>query len=175
MATVLEWARRYVSAGLSVIPVRADGSKAPALPKDTVEQYRERFPTAEELEAWFDPSRAVGVAVVCGKQSGNLAVLDFENDAVWRQWHELAGIRGLSDVFASCPIVRTPGGGRHVYCRLEEGWVAGGVLAKLTKNDLLAEVRGHGSYVLAVGSPPACHQLNRPYTVERRGWLPDVA
>jgi hypothetical protein len=174
MTTVLEWARLYVGANLSVIPIRADGSKAPALSVGEVEQYRERFPTEDELKAWFAPNKAVGVAVVCGKQSGNLAVLDFENDSVWRQWQERAADVGLSGVFAACPIVRTPGGGRHVYCRLQESWVAGGVLAKLTKSDLLIEVRGQGSYVLAPGSPAACHKLNKPYTIEKKGWLPDA-
>ena len=84
--TVLDWARRYVRNGLSVIPVRADGSKAPALAKGEVEQYRERFPTDAELQEWFAPHRAVGVAVVCGKQSGNLAVLDIESEPWWRAW-----------------------------------------------------------------------------------------
>jgi len=42
-----ETAKRYVDAGLSVIPVRADGSKAPAI--GSWKQFQERRPTAEEL------------------------------------------------------------------------------------------------------------------------------
>lgn len=171
--TVLDWARRYVRNGLSVIPVRADGSKAPALAKGEVEQYRERFPTDAELQEWFAPHRAVGVAVVCGKQSGNLAVLDIESEPVWQQWLTRVGETPFAGLVATAPLVKTPKGGRHVYCRIAEGWVAGGVLARLTKEKLKAEVRGHGSYVLVPGCPIACHELNKPYTFESWGWLAD--
>lgn len=172
--TVLDWAKAYVDIGLSVIPIRADGSKAPALGKDEVPQYRERFPTTEELGEWFAPNKANGLAVVCGKGSGNLAVLDFETNDVWERWSKRCVESGFDIVFAGCPIIRTPRGGRHVYCRLAETWVAGGALAKVAKDVLIAEVRGHGSYVLAPGSPPACHKLNRPYLIERKGWLFDA-
>lgn len=168
---LLAVARHYVAAGLSVIPVRADGSKAPALKAGEVEQYRERFPTPTEIEAWFAPSRPVGLAVVCGKISGNLAVLDFESQGVWDRWRGRAVETGLADWLLDKPIVRTPKGGRHVYCRIAEGWVAGGKLAMLSKSETLVEVRGQGHYVLAPGCPPACHPLNVAYAVECWGWL----
>ncbi len=172
--SVLDIARRYIAAGLSVIPVRADGSKAPKLNKNEVEQYRERFATEEELKDWFAPNRAVGIAIVCGKVSGNLAVLDFESDAVWQQWKARVEGTPMAAIVNSSPIVRTPKGGRHVYCQLLESWVAGGQLAKRSKSELLIEVRGQGHYVLAPGSPPACHERNVPYTWESKGWLTDA-
>lgn len=173
-STVLDTARRYIAAGLSVIPVRADGSKAPKLNKNEVEQYRERFATEEELAEWFAPNKAVGIAIVCGKVSGNLAVLDFECDTVWQQWKTRIEGTPMASVVAASPIVKTPKGGRHVYCCIDESWVAGGQLAKRSKSELLIEVRGQGHYVLAPGSPPACHLTNRPYTWESKGWLSDV-
>lgn len=168
---VLAAARCYVAAGLSVIPVRADGSKAPALNKGEVEQYRERFPAGEELERWFAPSRAVGVAVVCGKISGNLAVMDFESQSAWDAWLRRVTDVGVAGLFEGFPLVRTPKGGRHLYCRVREGWVTGGKLAMRAKDETLIEVRGQGHYVLAPGCPIACHELNRPYVLERAGWL----
>lgn len=171
---VLDAARRYVAAGLSVIPVRADGSKAPALRTGEVEQYRERFATEEELLHWFAPERAVGVAIVCGKISGNLAVLDFETAHAWERWLERAMTTKAAGLIATLPIVKTPKGGRHLYCRIGEGWVAGGKLAMRSKNETLIEVRGQGHYVLAPGCPPACHLLNRPYEFESKGWLANV-
>lgn len=168
---LLETARAYVRAGLSVIPVRADGSKAPRLKAGEVEAYRERFATGDELAEWFAPSRAVGVAVVCGKVSGNLAVMDFETDDVWARWRERAEQLDLLALFRGFPLVRTPGGGRHLYCRVTEQAMAGGKLAMRAKDDTLIEVRGQGSYVLAPGSPVACHKLNKPYTFESMGWL----
>lgn len=167
---ILELARRYVAAGLSVIPIRADGSKAPALAK--WEEFKERKPNDDELAKWFPESRAVGVAVVCGKVSGNLAVLDFETQTVWDRWLERFAKIGNPDWMLRAPRVKTPKGGRHVYCRMAEGWVAGGKLAFDGFHTTVVEVRGQGHYVLAPGCPAACHPLNIPYLVEFQGWLP---
>jgi hypothetical protein len=163
-----------VAAGLSVIPVRADGSKAPALRKGEVEQYRERYATPAELAEWFAPHRAVGVALVGGKISGNLAVLDFESDDVWHRWHGRAETLGVLDFFAGSPVVKTPKGGRHLYCRVAGQAMAGGPLARRAEREMLIEVRGQGHYVLAPGCPVACHELNRPYAFESMGWLSDA-
>lgn len=166
---LLAVARCYVGAGLSVIPVKADGSKAAAVKWG---DYMERKPTDAELSAWFAPHKPVGVAVVCGKVSGNLAVLDFESDAAWQRW--LARAESLPPVppmYAGFPLVRTPKGGRHLYCRIAEEAAAGGKLAMRSKNETLIEVRGQGHYVLAPGSPRACHPLNVSYTFETLGWL----
>lgn len=161
-------ARAYVKLGLSVIPVRADGSKAAAVKWG---EYMERAPTDDELAGWFAPHKPVGIAVVCGKVSGNLAVLDFESEGAWFHWHGRAGQLGITDLYAGFPLVRTPKGGRHLYCRVSEGAVAGGKLAMRAKNETLIEVRGQGNYVLAPGCPVACHTMNKPYTVEAWGWL----
>jgi hypothetical protein len=171
---VLDAARRYIAAKLSVIPVRADGSKAPALKTGEVEQYRNRFATLEELTRWFGPGSQNGVAVVCGAVSGNLAVLDFESQSAWDAWLRRTTETGRADLFAGFPLVRTPKGGRHLYCRIREGWASGGKLAMRSKTETLIEVRGQGHYVLAPGCPPACHELNRPYVFESEGWLADA-
>lgn len=165
---LLEVARCYVRAGLSVLPVRADGSKGAAV---KWAEFQERKPTDAELVQWFAPHKAVGVAVVCGKISGNLAVLDFESDAAWQRWRERAEALELVPLFAGFPLARTPKGGRHLYCRIKQQAVAGGKLAMRAKNETLIEVRGEGHYVLAPGSPVACHPTNLPYTFESMGWL----
>ena len=168
MVAVMEHARRYVAAGLSVIPVRADGSKAPAVGR--WEPYQDRRPMPEELDYWFPDGRAVGVGVVCGEASHNLAVLDFESKEAWDGW--LARLAPhLKPLLATCPVVRTPGGGRHVYCSIEEGWVAGGVLARHANKDVKIEVRGQGNYVVAPGSPAACHETGNLYDFEVEGWM----
>lgn len=170
-APVIEWARWYLANGLSVIPVRADGSKAPALGRGEVEQYRERFAGPEELARWFAPHRAVGVAVVCGKVSGNLAVLDFETAGAWERWAERVRGTPVWAAVGRSPQVATPRGGRHVYCRIRESFVTGGPLARRDQKGVLIEVRGQGHYVLAPGSPPACHERNVPYRLVSAGWL----
>src|SRR5688500_518178 len=52
------------NAGLSLIPIRGDGSKRPAL--DSWKQYQQRRPTPAELRDWFAGGQYTGVAVVGG-------------------------------------------------------------------------------------------------------------
>jgi hypothetical protein len=165
----LQIARFYVAKGFGVIPVRADGSKAPALPK--WEPFQERVATDDELAMWFAPGRPVGIGIVCGVVSGNLAVLDFESNDAWLKWSDSLANTNAGAALSVLPIVKTPGGGRHVYCRIQEGWVAGGVLARRSDKSVSIEIRGQGHYVVAPGSPQACHRNNIRYTFESQGWL----
>ena len=151
-----------------MIPVRADGSKAAAIKWG---EFMERMPTDAELSDWFAPHKPVGIAVVCGKVSGNLAVLDFESESAWQRWHTRAEELGIPALFAGFPLVRTPRGGRHLYCRIKEQAAAGGKLAMRSERETLIEVRGQGNYVLAPGCPNACHETNIPYTVVEMGWF----
>src|SRR5262245_35192703 len=64
-------ASAYVAAGVSILPVRADGSKAPTLPAGQVEQYRTRSPTPQELTDWYARGPR-GIGVIGGPASGNL-------------------------------------------------------------------------------------------------------
>jgi hypothetical protein len=162
MPTTLELARSYVAAGLSVIPVRADGTKAPALA--SWKDYQSRPPTDAELERWFTPrgSFASGVAVVCGAVSGNLEVLDFDDADTFRAWAAVVDLQcpGLLD---RLPQVETPGGGRHVYYRVPGRVPGNQKLARSRDGSVLVETRGEGGYVLAPGCPPACHPSGRTY------------
>ena len=171
MATVLEWARRYVGAGLSVIPVRADGSKAPALPE--WRQFTDRLATDAELVEWFGGEREYGIGVVPGPASGNLSVLDFEcRDGVsaFDLWRKELTAKQAEDL-SSCPVVVTPSGGRHVWVRAAQPH-KGGVLARNEAGLIMVEIRGVGHQVLAPGCPAKCHKSGKEYTFEQTGWLP---
>jgi hypothetical protein len=161
-------ARRYVAAGLSVIPVRCDGTKAPAM--KGWREFAARFPSEVELRRWFAVPY-YGVGIVCGPASGNLVVWDFEDGAVFTRW---AQTPAAALVLARCPVVVTPSGGRHVYVRLPAGAQPGRPVARNARGDLLVEVRGDGHQVVAPGSPAKCHRLNKPYLFERAGWLAGV-
>jgi hypothetical protein len=170
VAAVLDTARRYVAAGLSVIPIRTDGSKAPKLAGWRT--YSDRQPTDEELVAWFGGPEPVGIGVVAGPASGNLVVLDFEckhDRSAFAEW--LTGLDpALAGPLALCPIVRTPSGGRHVWVRLPAA-APGGKLARYSKGTTKVEIRGQGHQVLAPGCPPACHTSGLTYEFESRGWM----
>ncbi len=163
---ILDTARGYVACSLSVIPVRTDGTKAPKLPGWRA--YANRLPTDAELSTWF-ASASAGIGVPCGPASGNLAVLDFESADVWDEWRSSIPA-DTADILDSCPIVRTPSGGAHVWCRLPDP-VPGTVLARTSGRETLVEVRGEGHQVVAPGSPAACHPTGKPYTFEQRGFL----
>lgn len=163
----LEAARRYVAAGLSVIPVRPDGSKAPAHPGWRA--FARRRPLDLELRRWFAGGH-YGVGIPCGPASGNLIVLDFETDAAYRRWREVIDPAALARL-ADCPVVVTPSGGRHVWVRTAGAAPAGSVYARRADRRTLIEVRGDGHQVLAPGCPPACHPTGREYVFESTGWL----
>ncbi len=78
-------AKDYAASGLSVIPIKPDGSKAPAL--QTWKQYQSLCATDEELNQWF--SNGNGVAIVCGRISGKLEILDTDAPELYEPFCEL--------------------------------------------------------------------------------------
>ena len=74
-ATTLAAARLARQAGISVIPIWPDGSKAPALKGENT--YLETPATDDEIDDWFESS-SNGIGIVCGKVSGNLEFMDFD-------------------------------------------------------------------------------------------------
>ena len=166
----LRYARRYLKAGLSVIPIKADGSKEPAF--SGWRTYSNRQPTHEEIESWWPPDATTGIGVVPGPASLNLVVLDFETEQAFKDWMELVD-DGHAGAIDGCPVIRTPSGARHVWVRLAMPALPapGTVLARDEDGSLLVEVRGYGHQVLAPGCPPECHPARKRYTFESYGWL----
>jgi Bifunctional DNA primase/polymerase, N-terminal len=165
---VLRAALFYLGRGLSVIPVRADGTKRPALPSWA--RFQTERATAAEVTAWFQDGR-VGIAIICGRVSGGLVVLDFDGPEAWGEFR-MAAVRRCPqclDALDREPRVKTPGGGRHVYLRPDQ--VEGNEkLARLDGRATFIETRGEGGYVLAPGSPAACHISGRVYEWEVPLW-----
>jgi len=145
-SSIFALALSYLAAGLSVIPVRTDGSKAPRIPDWRV--FSDRRPTASELREWFACSSA-GIGILGGPASGNLVVFDFEEWVAFQSWGDRLSGDDRS-LLASCPVVRTPSGGAHVYCRLAEP-VRGARYAKDAVGECLIETRGDGQFVVAPG------------------------
>lgn len=166
------------------MPVRADGSKAPAL--DTWDELKRRLPTIAELQEWFSSAGEMGLAVIGGAVSGGLLILDFEFVDFWEAFVEAAQAI-LGDCIEALPLVRTPGktesGGRHLYLRTDGQAVSTGKLARLTAEEAqrrtgdkgqqtAIEVKSEGGYVLTPGCPCSCHSSGRLY--EHIGGLPIV-
>ncbi|HEU4321853.1 MAG TPA: bifunctional DNA primase/polymerase [Roseiflexaceae bacterium] len=126
MTTMLEAARAYVAAGLSVIPIQP-GTKLPAIYTYTNERwesrvgnpvparaYTQRMPTDDELCDWFGGERSQ-MGIVCGPVSGGLCVLDLEHGHLRGMLRDQLGWQFLDRL----PVVKT-GRGHHIYFRMDD-------------------------------------------------------
>jgi hypothetical protein len=122
---ILETARAYLAAGLSVIPIAADGTKAPhwqRLPrvwdagerryKHTWRGYQVFPATEADLQAWLQPGGEFGLGVVAGVVSGGrprarLEVLDFDTFECFEPWVRRVEQR-RPGLLVRLPLVVTP-------------------------------------------------------------------
>ncbi|NUP96587.1 MAG: DUF3987 domain-containing protein [Planctomycetaceae bacterium] len=163
--SALDAALAYRKAGISVLPIRANGSKAPAISSWKALQQT----PAEELviRLWF--REQVGVGIVTGSVS-RIEVIDFDWPELFDKWWALvAEIKPRLLEFVA--VVQTPKGyGRHVYVPISKP----GPNRKLAmrrvqqpdgswKRETMIETRGEGGYVLAPGCPGACHPSGNRY------------
>src|SRR5262245_13718779 len=79
----LDAALAYLRAGLTVIPIKADGSKAPAV--STWKEYATALPSEAAVRSWWREGTA-GIGVVGGAVSGNLECLDFDRGELFAPW-----------------------------------------------------------------------------------------
>ena len=166
--TVKETATHYTALGISTIPIIADGSKKAAVEWN---EYKSRLARLDEIESWFASGRR-GIGIVCGKVSGNLEVIDFDAPGLAIAWIKRVREAGGYDAVERLLLVQTPSpGGAHFVYRCPEGIEGSQKLALRKapdgKIETLIETRGEASYIVAPGSPPECHELNKPYEVRR--------
>lgn len=183
--------REYDAAGLCVIPVRADGSKAAALRSWT--PYKVNRSTPAEHDQWFPPGGANGVAVVYGAVSGNIEMIEFEGHAIaeglLEEVTEIMEASGLGEEWQAILtgwVTESPGGGgRHFRVRIDGAPVAGNrkLASRPAREDELTpeerqklaenpkakivrvqiETRGEGGYGLVEPSSGSVHPTGRPY------------
>lgn len=162
---VREYALRYIKAGFSVVPIRKDGSKASSIPWKF---YQKRRPSPYEVGQLFRGE--VGIAILGGKVSGSLELVDLDRVDVVEPWIS-AVEESAPGLIVRLPRIKTPKGGAHFYYRCPE--ISGNEKlaqeppstdeAGSPRPNTLIETRGEGGYVLAPGCPPECHPRNLPY------------
>lgn len=172
--TALEAAHELHHAGISVVPVKADGTKAPAGPW---KQYTTARATPNELRQWFTNSD-LGIGVVTGPISGGLEMLEVEGRAA-DQLAELAAVaadNGLADLWARiCTgwLEQSPSGGWHWLYRvtLPEGerFPGNTKIAKDARGDVLAETRSANGFTVVAPSAGTVHPTGRPWTLVAGG------
>ncbi len=166
-------AKEYLDQGFSVIPViivpaskeNPKGNKISAI---EWKEFQNRLPTLEEIERWFrNPNfpqlrggkNKLGIAIITGKISGNLAVIDFDSKEVMAEvLGELSEKHpDLHDKLLDTWIVET-GKGYHYYVKVVDPdhdrftnriGIRPGV-----------DIRANGGYVVA---PPSPHPSGKVY------------
>ena len=131
-----ERVEKYLQWGYNVLPAK-DGAKYPV--KGWQKYQSERYPR-EEIEEWLNHGKGNWV-VVCGKISGNLLVLDFDEPKIYEEFKRKIEPK-LLDTF----MVKTGKKGYHIHYRTQEPVNS----TKMGKVDILGEGK------LAV-LPPSIH------------------
>ena len=146
--SILKLALEYRDAGLSVIPIKLDGTKRPEIP--TWKEYQNRIASDAELQSWF--THPAGIGLVAGIVSGGLEVIDFDDGELFAPWY-----KSVESIACWLPIVETPSLGFHVFYRCEV--ICGNQKIAMSKNrETLIETRGDGGYVCGAGSPWGIHR-----------------
>lgn len=140
----LDYALQYRAKGWSVIPIQK-GSKLPAI--KTWTKYQTELPTEAEIKTWFSIWPDAGIALVCGKVSGVIAVdIDKKSGG-----NETAKSISLPPTLVS----NTGGGGNHYLYKWREGLVP----PKVGMYPGI-DIRSDKSYIVL---PPTLHASGNTY------------
>lgn len=142
---MIEQIKTYIKNGLNVIPVNHDKT-----PSCDWKHYQ------SNIIDNFKLFTTDAIAVVCGKISDNLMVLDFDNHqgtakANLTKYIEIQLIKDIYEKY-KLPVISTQSGGYHIYFRCSDltgNEKLASVYDKNKKIDTIIEVRGEGGYVLA--------------------------
>ena len=183
-------AREYDEAGLCVLPIKADGSKAPAVRSWT--PYKVNRSTPAEHDTWFPQGSTAGIAVIYGAVSGGVEMIEFEGtaiaDGLLDDVTEIMGASGLGEEWQAVLTgwaSESPSGGRHYRLRVDGAPVRGNTklasrmarpeeytpeekqrLAEKPGSRIVRvqiETRGEGGYGLVEPSCGTVHATGRPY------------
>jgi hypothetical protein len=173
MSELLPIALRFLTQGISVVPVANDGSKRPAF---AWQRFQQELPTPDELLMWFKDG-VDGIGVITGKVSGNLEMLELEGRAVADKMHleiaEIANNSGLGELWQRLNagyVELTPSGGLHWLYRVSDGTLPGNT--KLARKpgenggvDVWAETRSEGGFTITAPSGGATHPSGGAWTL----------
>jgi len=149
-ATMLAYAKKYLSYGWPVIPCRLTADKDGKVQKKPCVSWREfqtRLPNEAMLESWWRAYPDAHLGVVTGGNAGIFAVdCDVGHTAA-----DLASL-GLPETMSSV----TPSGGRHYFLKHPGGVKIKTIAGLLPKID----IRGDGGFIVL---PPSSYPDGRKY------------
>lgn len=165
-------AQQAAANGISVVPIRTDGSKQPALLG--WREYQKRRASPQEIARWFRTGE-VGIGFITGAVSGNLEALDFDDANIFDAWLRRVqadvALAALYHHLSWGYLETTPGGGRHLLyrCDVIEG---NKKLASRPNGDTvktLIETRGEGGLIIVAPSRGSVHPSGKSYILQRGG------
>ncbi len=167
---VIATARVAYSAGLSIVPVLEDGSKAP---DGAWLRYQTERADPEQVRDW-DFEQRTGLGIVTG--FADLTMLESDDPALVGRFKDLAQATGLGELIERISAgyeEETPSGGVHWFYRCSD--VRGNTtLAKRPQADgkrkALMQTRGRGGYVVVAPSHGKVHPSGKPYRLLRGGF-----
>lgn len=159
-ATTLDTALHLAALGYSVLPIKTDGTKAPAI--NSWKQYTQQAADENTIRAWFTDT-TYDLGIIQGHVSGNAELTEIEGRAAdcLAELTELAHASGLTNLWTKITtgwLEQSPSGGLHFHYRLAGMDVPGNQkIAKDADKLVLAETRGEGGQVVAY---PSRHHTN---------------
>lgn len=114
---MLDTVTKYIQSGLSVIPVHPV-YKTPRIESWTA--FQNDRPTTEQVKKWFGNGHDYSPAIITGPVSGNLEILDFDDNArQYQVWHDLVQEQ-LPGIHKKLVQQTTQNGGIHIAYRCQE-------------------------------------------------------
>lgn len=145
MSTLLEVARQYYNAGLNVLPANVKEKR----PIGSWKKFAEERPTFEEA---FNGKSFDALALVCGKTSGGLEIIDFDQSGIkFSEFVGLANEKLIDTSFGMLTIESTQHGGKHL-AYLTDSCEKNTKLAN-NGNGVTIETRGEGGICIVASSP----------------------
>lgn len=144
-------------AGLSCLPIKR-GSKVSRV---AWKEFQDRIAEEAEIRTMFHAED--WFAVITGKVSGNLELIDFDipdkvegekgTPPAWAPFQEFMLEHGFEDLLAKLVTIETRSGGIHLVYRCAEGVAGNQQLAMNQDDKVLIETRGEGGYFLTWPTP----------------------
>lgn len=163
MNKLIKAALEYIKLGIPAIPVN-DRKRSIF----TWKKFEDILPTSEETNTQFSDGRAFGVAIICGKISGNMEAIDVDckYDLSGTLFDDLMQriVDELPHIAPKLVVASTPSGGYHLIYRspkiegnkklaLRESTSEEKAKNPNDKYKVLIETRGEAGYIAAVPTP----------------------
>jgi replicative DNA helicase len=181
MTTPYEVALLARELGLSPIPPRPNGSKAPLADESDGsdehgwKSFQTRPASIGQIQDWYERRGLTGVGLATGY--GDLEMFEFDDGETYERFKEAAVVIGLGllvEALEGGYLETTPGGGVH-WLYLCEEVLSNTKLAerpipgKPHQRKVLIETRGSGGYVVIAPSHGKVHPSGKPYRLLRGG------